>query len=56
MTKFISNTKNPYGLQSGDEKKGQVKGQFVSKSKVEAIRPFKNNTAITGRKVLFKHV
>ena len=57
MTKFISNSRNPYVVQIKDEQKGNVKGQFVSKSKAGTIHMFRNNTAnTTGRKVTFKNV
>lgn len=57
MTRFVSNSRNPYAVQTRDEKKENVKGQFVSKSKAGTIHMFRNNTAnTTGRKVSFKHV
>lgn len=57
MTKFVSNSKNLYAVQTKDDKKEHVKGQFVSKSKAGTIHMFRNNTAnTTGRKVTFKHV
>lgn len=55
MTKFVSNSRNPYAVQTKNEK--NLKGQFVSKSKARTIHIFRNNTAnTTGRKVTFKHV
>lgn len=57
MTKFLSNSRNPYAEQTRDEKKENVKAKFVTKSKAGTIHMFRNNTANTaGRKVTFKHV
>lgn len=57
MTKFVSNSRNPYAVPTKDEQKGNVKRQFVSKSKAGTIHMFRNNTAnTTGRKVTFKNV
>ena len=56
MTKFISNSNNPYAnLNKSDNK--DVKEKFVSKSKAETIQIFKDCTVnTTGKKVTFKHV
>lgn len=55
--KFVSYSKNPYEKQMKVEKKENVSGKFVSKSKAGTIRMFTNNTAnIKGRKVAFKKV
>lgn len=57
MTKFISNSKNPYELKTDDTERENVKRQFVSKYKAGSVHMFRNNTAnTTGRKVKFKHV
>lgn len=57
MTKFVSNSRNPYAAQIKNEKKESTKGAFVSKSTAGTIHMFRNNTAnTTGRKVTFKHV
>ncbi len=57
MTKFLSNSRNPYAEKTRDEKKENVKAKFVTKSKAGTIHMFRNNTAnTTGRKVTFKHV
>lgn len=55
--KFVSYSKNPYEKQLNAEKKENMSGKFISKSKAETIRMFTNNTAnIKGRKVVFKNV
>lgn len=54
---FISNTKNPYEKILHMEKKEDLTGKFISKSKVGTIHMFKNNTANTsGVNVKFKKV
>lgn len=40
MTKFVSNTRNPY--EKSKEKKHSVNGQFISGSKAGTIHMFQN--------------
>jgi len=54
---FVSNTKNPYEKILHMEKKEDLTGKFISKSKASTIHMFRNNTANTrGEKVKFKNV
>lgn len=57
MEKFISNTKNPYKMQSNFTKQEELTGKFIPKCKVGKVPFFGSNaSAIQGGKVTFKHV